>query len=396
MSAKKGYIVEKQIDQNDNTATGVEMSEDASNFSDNDTDKYSIYNYLKAHPAVLLACFSGSVAVITFLSQLIVYIVNKNTLEYWNFDVAYVSFANNNLIYSAIAVIVYIAIITFATTWFLKTSVVYLERKKYYLIASLICKQHKKHCVNHKKRISRLRSKPNVDTKELDEIEESVISTQNDIDDLDKITRKLKWKARFSFIVNVIPILILMMLFGFVCAFVIVPKEDVIKCIAIFGIAQLLSFYWLFLLEQKTQINKKKIKKEISNENIADLIKEGRIKQEYPIFSLFVKGDGITNSAFVLQGVSTLLAFLILIFISVFVLTNNAQFQKEFKIVDIDGENYAVVYYADDTYYLEKAVIWDNNLIVITSKQRIISTSDISFTVQTFDKVVKIDTGEVK
>ena len=39
---------------------------------------------------------------------------------------------------------------------------------------------------------------------------------------------------------------------------------------------------------------------------------------------------------------------------------------------------------------------FDEKLIIIASKQRIIRTTDISFTVQTFDEVVKIDTGEGK
>ena len=388
--------MEKQIDQNDNTVIEVEKTEKVSNLRDNHIDKYSIYNYLKAHPAVLITCFSGSVAVITFLSQLISYIVSKNILAYWNFDVAYASFADNNLIYSAIATIVYLAIITFSTIWFLKTSEVYLQRKKIFVIGSLVCKKQKNHCADHQKRISKLKSKPTVDKKELFEIEKSVTSTQSELDELNNITRKLKRKARFSFWVNVLPILILVWLFGVVCAFVIAPKEDAIKCIVIFSVAQVLNYYWLFLLEQRTQINKKKLIKDIQSKKIVDLIRESRSEQDYPIFSLFVKGDGITNSAFVLQGISTLLAFVILILVSTFALTNNAKFQKDFKIVDVDGDKYAVVYYADDTYYLEKAVIIDNKLIIITSKQRIINTSDISFSVQTFDDVVKIDIGDKK
>ena len=65
--------------------------------------------------------------------------------------------------------------------------------------------------------------------------------------------------------------------------------------------------------------------------------------------------------------------------------------ETNFKIVSIEEEQYAIIYQGQDKYYLEKAVITDDIIAIDTRQQRIISTSDISFSIRTFDKVIKID-----
>ena len=109
----------------------VEQTSESNNTQNINKDNYSIFNYLKKHPAAVIACFSSMVAIITFMSQFLAYISSKNTLSYWNFDTSYASFNNNNLFYSAIASVVYLLILSFTAIWFLKTCDVYIERKKY-------------------------------------------------------------------------------------------------------------------------------------------------------------------------------------------------------------------------------------------------------------------------
>lgn len=51
------------------------------------SDKYSIYNYLKKTPSILIAVGSAVVAVVTFLAKLMTAIEIRKTLTFWNIDI---------------------------------------------------------------------------------------------------------------------------------------------------------------------------------------------------------------------------------------------------------------------------------------------------------------------
>ena len=70
--------------------------------------------------------------------------------------------------------------------------------------------------------------------------------------------------------------------------------------------------------------------------------------------------------------------------------------KKTFQIVDIDNQQYVVVFHEEETYYLEKAIVDGDKLEVYTDDQRIITASDMSFCVKTFDEVVKKESGNVE
>jgi hypothetical protein len=388
--------VEKQIDQNENALVSIEKSTKYSDIQAKEKNKCSIFNYLKEHPAAIIASFSSVVAIITFLSQFLTYIASKNALTYWGFDSTYASFDNNSLLYCTIAAIVYVIIMSFAATWFLKTSDVYIERKKCYLICTLFYKQLKRSFKNNEKQLKKLRLRAHINRKEIFEIEKSVRQTKQDIIELRKEIVKAKRKAHFFFLINVLPILTLTCVFAFILSFMTTPQRDLLKNMLVIFCTHVLTYYLMFSFQKGTQLGKKRLAKDISGQTIRDVIKENQCEHEYPLFSLFVKGDGISNSTFITQGLSIALTFIVLVFTFAFGLTNTEKSKKDFQIMDIDGATYAVVYYDNNTYYLEKASIDQDTLTVFTSEQRIITTSDISFSVQTFDEVVKVDKGEKK
>ena len=72
--------------------------------------------------------------------------------------------------------------------------------------------------------------------------------------------------------------------------------------------------------------------------------------------------------------------------------------KSEFSVVNIDEQEYAIIYTSGNTYYLDMAEVnLEHNVISIdTSKQRIIVSNDMSYEVAKFKSVVKIpaDGGE--
>ena len=354
-------------------------------------DKFSIFNYFKKHPAAILAATSCCIAIVTFFAQLLAYIVSKNTLEYWGFDPRYVSLSNNSLLYSSLASVVYIAMLSLADSWFSKTSDVYIEKKRHYLASLLFLKKYYKICNENRKQIAELSPKAHTFEKELCEIEKSVELQREEIAAFKKEICRSKRKAHLFFLINVLPILLLMSVFAFLLSYMVSPRGDLLKSVLLIVFIQTITCAVQFFVESRVKVGKRKIRKEISCKPIAEVMKDKECTEEYPIIALLVKGKGVSNAAFFLQIISLLLVFTILVITYALSIPNLEKGKTDFQMTTIDGELYAVVYYADNVYYLEGASIEEKSLEIFTRRQRIVSTSDISLTVQTFDKIIKND-----
>ena len=64
--------------------------------------------------------------------------------------------------------------------------------------------------------------------------------------------------------------------------------------------------------------------------------------------------------------------------------------------VEYEEKLYAVVYTSGSTRYMEEAIIEDRTLIIDTTKQRVITSDDISYRMGTFDEVsvIRIDDAD--
>ena len=71
------------------------------------TERYSIYDYLKKTPSVLIAGSSAAVAVVTFLARLITNINIRKNLMFWNIDTNSISLDNSTLLFQSLMCIFY-------------------------------------------------------------------------------------------------------------------------------------------------------------------------------------------------------------------------------------------------------------------------------------------------
>lgn len=360
-----------------------------------DENQYSIYNYIKAHPGSLAIIFSSMVAVVTFFAQFTAFINNKNILEYWNIDSSYASWNSEGLLYSALASVVYVIVVSLLSTWFSKTCDAYLEQKKLFVTSKLICKKYSKDYKNYRKTLSQITPSAQLSKEKLNEMERKLTQQEDNLNMAKGYIKKDFGKAKKTFIFNLLPNVFVLVILVIIRNFITTPQKDLLIGNIVTLVVHIFTYWLLFLIVQSSVIKKKEIKKRIeviTPEDVADL---GNFKNEYPIQSLIKKGNKFSNTSLILLIIQTFLVCTIMIF-SLTLLGGTEGSKKTFQIVDIDNQQYVVVFHEEETYYLEKAIVDGDKLEVYTDDQRIITASDMSFCVKTFDEVVKKESGNVE
>ena len=170
-----------------------------------DENQYSIYNYIKAHPGSLVIIFSSMVAVVTFFAQFTAFINNKNILEYWNIDSSYASWNSEGLLYSALASVVYVIVVSLLSTWFSKTCDAYLEQKKLFVTSKLICKKYSKDYKNYRKTLSQITLSAQLSKEKLNEMERKLTQQEDNLNMTKGYIKKDFVKAKKTFIFNLLP-----------------------------------------------------------------------------------------------------------------------------------------------------------------------------------------------
>lgn len=353
-------------------------------------EKYTIYNHLKSHPASAVAAFSALVATITFFAQLMTYIINKNVLEYWGYNLSYASLGNDSLLYSAISAIVYGLVLAVSIVLFLKTCDAYLERKGYFLTVKYLLKKQQK-CEKENLRLLNLAEQSNNDIEELDTIKSDIINTSEEINNFSKTIRKEAFFARLAFLKNLIPVLLLSTFSAFVMSLMLTQDMELWLSMIAILIVQLLTFALLYYMEKKSVIKKKQIKKSVATVETKEILEKAKYKKQYPLDSLCFEHRGIKNSTFFMLITYVLVICVVFVGSLGYSAKGNESKRKTFEVVNLNGEAYVVVHHDNNTCFLEKANISDDVLTIYINHQRIVDSSDVAFTVKTFDTVIKDD-----
>lgn len=353
-------------------------------------EKYTIYNHLKSHPASAVAAFSALVATITFFAQLMTYIINKNVLEYWGYNLSYASLGNDSLLYSAISAIVYGLVLAVSIVLFLKTCDAYLERKGYFLTVKYLLKKQQK-CEKENLRLLNLAEQSNNDIEELDTIKSDIINTSEEINDFSKTIRKEAFFARLAFLKNLIPVLLLSTFSAFVMSLMLTQDMELWLSMIAILIVQLLTFAPLYYMEKKSVIKKNQIKKSVATLETREILEKAKYKKQYPLDSLRFEHRGIKNSTFFMLITYVLVTCVVFVGSFGYSAKGNESKRKTFEVVNLNGEAYVVVHHDNNTCFLEKANISDDVLTIYINHQRIVDSSDVAFTVKTFETVIKDD-----
>lgn len=352
---------------------------------------YSIYNHFKTHPASVIASFSALVAVITFFAQLMTYIINKNILEYWSYNVSYASLGSDSILYSAISSIVYGLVLALSVMWFLKTSDVYFERKRYFLTVKYLLKKQQKCEKENLKLLKLVEQSESEDAVQIETIKAAMINTSEEIKDLSNSIKKEQFLARLTFVKNLIPILALSAFSAFVMSLMLTQDMELWLSMICILIIQFATFAILYYMERKFVLKKKQIKKSVENLETKEILASVRYKTQYPLENLRSENKGIKNSTFFLLTTHILVTCIVFVASFGYSTKENEAKRKTFEVVNLNGSEYVVVYHDRDACFLEKANSNNNELTIYINHQWIVDSSDISFTVKTFNKIIRDD-----
>jgi hypothetical protein len=125
------------------------------------------------------------------------------------------------------------------------------------------------------------------------------------------------------------------------------------------------------------------------------------IKTEVPSFPFesFVKSgvkSVLSDKKLKLVAWQTMAGTMILLFMMSASGTMSAEQKREFPIFEDELGSYAVVYISGSTRFLEEATVSDGTIAIDTSKQRVITSDDISYHIEVFDNVSVIKVDDVE
>ena len=381
---------------------------------------YSAYEYLKKHPAMVLSILSAFVAIITFFANACVFFHDRTLLSYWNFDTEYVEIGKISSLYTIGGAFICSILFSITAIWYNATYETYLYRKKanYYAKTAV----HNIRITIWKMRKTLLRlylfllfflmiTKINDCHESIKMCRENIESYRLDITRSKKLAKACNYGARAlkkaylaDFLKNVLPVYILWLIIS-LCYSLIEMKNnsDLLIGTLVFFTCGFLTFWGVSCFKSAKVINRKEIKnniklaiKEGKADKIAQSVSEDIRKNDYPLDVMAKKGIKSLFSnvtILVVLGMVVISGFVSLLTSTVFDY-ERIKNETNFKIVSIEEEQYVIIYHGKDKYYLEKAVITEDNITIDTRQQRIIAADDMEYTVQEFQSVIKLEGKE--
>lgn len=362
-------------------STEIEIREEKQEtFDIQKNNEYSIYDYLKNNPSILITLVSAIVAIVTFFAKSIMTVSIKNELAFWEFDYRYFVLGNESLFLNAAAFLFFSVLSCFCEIWFLETYELCLSYKKIELIFYYRIILYKKSIKEIKKKMPWIG------------IVNRKISRDNDYNKLYNDYRKAKFEKGKYFIKHTTPILVILIIIDSVYAIIRSINYSGISCIIIICLlAQSLTLFVLSKEHEKKIIDKKIIKKKCWDN---EFMQEPKIIVDSKtcfLNLLFSRGlRHILNDRVIISIVVIFFVSFLTIFISYgFTNTDPTATNKFYRITTVDNIEYAIVYQNNNQYFLEEIEIKDGKMpdgknqktiiiIIYADCQRIIISDDMS------------------
>ena len=342
-------------------------------------ENYSIYNYLKKTPAVLIALVSGIVAILSFIISYAEYIQISHVLTYWNVDPSAVSGSNKQLFYTFCFAIIFLLIHIIANILIIRTV-------SYFSPISEIRKRIKN-------QISKLKNKNaapqnNAPTGDSGNPVNEPLKVLNEYQ---KRLKKCKIKFQESFNSVLYLTIIFILLFISTYAFYLTDfrsaNDNMSLNAFLYSVVQFVLYYLTARLSRHFSV-KSAIKQHPEQTNDFSIIETKLSKLESstgPTTKHTIKSFFSNNTILVI--IFNALIVIVLLFLLIFGAKTTPA--KKFKSVDIDGVKYMAVYTNSETMVLEEAVINGNTVKILTNKQMIIPISGVKYEIVEFESVEK-------
>lgn len=391
------------------TETEIAEVKDEKNASPEVTPKeneYKIFDYFKDHTGLLVTSISALVAVMSVILHFAVSRMNYAYLEYWDIASLHANVNNQNELYTVACSMMYILSLIIIHCFLSKTSDVYRYYNRLLSTVNQAIKISKKTNKQTQKELDQLatsfdRLPPKQKKKDaakeikkkIEKYKEYMNNREEELKEVKAARVKLMWWVIIQLFVAFFLSFVIGSLF-LVLVNMTVPFGESLRSTKriIFIIVADLIMYFV-----PAYFSTRCTSKQFTNEDILKRTTEwldGDIPK-FPFENFLQNGFKSIFSDKMLKLAAiqlTAVTFIILITMTI-TGTMSAKHQRSFPIY-VDGtQTYAVVYTSGSTRFMEEAVIQDGVLEVDTTKQRIITSDDISYTIGVFEEVsvIKID-----
>ena len=387
----------------------VEIS--CENILKKEKENYKMYEYFKANPSVVIAIFTAIVAIGTTLLNLLVFIKEKQYLDYWEINSFNVINTQSNLYYICASVLVFV-FSSFVMSFLDSTVEKYYNEISGVLFIQKTARELKKlqrsiqfkHCrikiiisVLEKLKIG-YDENADVKRKEFESIIKKnkivLSSIKQELEECKKTQKQfLKLKV---FCVFFLLFLIQLVLFSVVFntrnyVFLIAGCESILQVGIFIGLS--------FLFRKKRKDIRKDaklyIKEFIVNEvesGKAQILKLKYINKRKVVGKKLV--DYFSDESIRNIGIQFVMYILLSLVISIVFTAFIPKQQKNFYILEILNDSYALIYENNDKYIFEKVVIEGSNMKVNTKEQLVVSKDDIDLMLLEYKEFEKVNKQE--
>jgi len=362
-----------------------------------EVNQYRIYDYFKEHSSTFLAVASAFIAIISLVLNFAVFLSSNSYLMYFKVDnVIYKS--STSFLYMFSITLILLTIIILFQGFLSKTFDSYLPYKKRFLLLKYYFKEIKSDIKSGKKLRAVLKKNIDVspgtfskgDRKELEEINKSA----RELEGKYRSTKRNMNRNRLIYYVLIgLSCFLMWIILSVVCALVLSIasyewKQNISSAMLSSAIFVLITTVENWFLSCALRLNKKKIKSdaELDHETIMLMYSD---MPEFPITQVLSgKFKSFFNDSNCKRFVATVMCCLtIVLFAASWFGAQSAEAQRDFFIVEIDEQTYALIYNNGENAVVEKAEINDGEIIIDTTHQKTISAINIDMQKHTFDNV---------
>ena len=370
-------------------------------------NQHSIYDYLREHPTVLIACISGLVAVMSFVFNYAINLYNEAYLHYWNVDVIYAVQGNAGQVYIVLFAFLYCLALLLIHGLMSQTSDAYRHYNR--LLSALNCarRDHKMKRKELKKGIKQLNNKTKtilLDCEEEDATKDSTTKEaelKSKLDECNNIIRELseakKGCSRWVWGNILIAVFFAILIGTVMAAFPVAGMTwETIKKIAI-SVSYITFFDMLIYFVPayfSSRYTKETYKKIDFGEFAKDMLDYDNHK--FPLSDLIRNGakSVLTNKKLKLALVQVVAVVIFCLHIFSTTGATSAEQKKDFPIISDETGVYAVVYNNGESLILEKAEILEAGITIDITKQKIIPADNVEYEIQVFDSVIVLNSED--
>lgn len=372
-------------------------------------NEYKIFDYFKEHTGLFVTCVSALVAIMSFILHYAVGRMNYAYLAYWDIGSLHANISNQNELYTVVCSLLYLLSLMLIHSLLSGTSDTFRYYNKLLSTMRLSIKDSKKRKAKFRSKVQELSDQFEGLTPE-EKLSESAIEAEKELeraktilDESEDSTKELK-SARNTLRRWVVIQLAVAVAFSYVIGFIFLALVNTTATIegnlrssqAVIVIILLDLTIYLLPAYFKSRCTGKKYENGDAIEEILEMI-----KTEVPSFPFesFVKNgvkSVLSDKKLKLVAWQIIAVTVILLFMMSAAGTMSAEQKREFPIFEDEFGAYAVVYTSGSTRFMEEATMSDGTIAIDTSKQRVITSDDISYHIEVFDNVsvIRIDDEE--